>query len=160
MSIGERIQELRKKKYMSQEVLAEKVDVSKQSVSKWELDKALPNIEKILKLCDIFEVSADYLIRGNDNVANEVVNNNEESNNIIQEDNSENNKDTNNSTKSKYIIILICSSIIALFLIIAVYYAVLFNNIDISKGQEQNIIRLDRIVTVFLDMLMRIIPIL
>lgn len=149
MSIGERIQELRKKKYMSQEDLAEKVDVSKQSVSKWELDKALPNIEKILKLCDIFEVSADYLLRGYDNIVEEVVNNIDESNNIIQEDNSENNKDIKNNTKLKYIIMLICSSILTLFLIIVVYYVVVFNNIGISKGQEQIVVRVDRIYSQF-----------
>ena len=52
MSIGERIQELRKRNLMSQEEMAEQLDVSKQSVSKWELDKAVPNVEKIIRMCE------------------------------------------------------------------------------------------------------------
>ncbi len=62
MTIGEKIISLRQKQGISQEVLADKLDVSRQSVSKWEMDKALPQIDKVLMLCDIFKVSADQLL--------------------------------------------------------------------------------------------------
>ena len=64
MTIGDRIQELRKKKYLSQEELAERLEVSKQSVSKWELNKVIPNVDKLIFLSELFEVSLDYLIKG------------------------------------------------------------------------------------------------
>lgn len=66
MTLGERILRLRKESHMSQEELAECVEVSKQSVSKWELDKAVPNVEKVIRLCDVFGISTDYLLKGTD----------------------------------------------------------------------------------------------
>lgn len=47
---------------ISQEQLAEKISVSRQSVSKWEMDQALPQIDKVLQLCELFDVSADELL--------------------------------------------------------------------------------------------------
>lgn len=63
MTFGEKIQRLRKEKGFSQEELAEKLSVTRQTVSKWELDQSTPDLEHIEKLCDIYEVTADYLIR-------------------------------------------------------------------------------------------------
>ena len=63
MTIGEKIMYLRMKAKISQEQLAERLDVSRQSISKWELDQALPQVEKIIMLCDLFSVSADELVR-------------------------------------------------------------------------------------------------
>lgn len=62
MTIGEKILNLRTAMQMSQEQLAEKVSVSRQSVSKWEMDQALPQIDKVLQLCELFGVSADELL--------------------------------------------------------------------------------------------------
>ncbi len=64
MTIGERIQKLRKQNHLSQEEMAEQLDVSKQSVSKWELDKAVPNVEKIIRMCGQFGVTCDFLLLG------------------------------------------------------------------------------------------------
>jgi len=47
---------------LSQEQLAEKIDVSRQSVSKWEMEQALPQIDKVLQLCELFGVTADELL--------------------------------------------------------------------------------------------------
>lgn len=47
---------------MSQEELAEHIDVSRQSVSKWEMDQALPQIDKVLQLCELFGISTDQLL--------------------------------------------------------------------------------------------------
>ncbi|WP_077618417.1 helix-turn-helix transcriptional regulator [Bacillus sinesaloumensis] len=61
--IGMNIRVLRKKHKLSQEQLAEKVNVSRQTVAKWENDEALPDIYKCKILSEIFEVSLDQLSR-------------------------------------------------------------------------------------------------
>lgn len=63
MTIGEKISHLRTLSNISQEQLAEKISVSRQSVSKWEMDQALPQIDKVLQLCELFSVSADELLQ-------------------------------------------------------------------------------------------------
>ena len=63
MSLGENLQFLRKKDNITQEQLAEQLEVSRQSVSKWESDAAYPEMEKILQMCDLFHVSMDDLVR-------------------------------------------------------------------------------------------------
>ncbi len=63
MTIGEKIAKFRIAAGISQEQLAEKIGVSRQSVSKWEVDQALPQIDKVLQLCDLFGISADELLR-------------------------------------------------------------------------------------------------
>lgn len=62
MTFGEKLQNLRKSKSMSQEDLAEKLSVSRQAVSKWELDQSLPDITNIIAISKIFSVSTDYLL--------------------------------------------------------------------------------------------------
>ena len=62
MKIGEKIANLRIAAGMSQEQLAESLDVSRQSVSKWEMDQALPQIDKVLQLCELFKISTDQLL--------------------------------------------------------------------------------------------------
>ena len=64
MSFGTNLQYLRRlSKNMTQEALAEKLNVSRQTVSKWELDTAQPEIEKAIELCKIFNCSLDHLFR-------------------------------------------------------------------------------------------------
>ena len=62
MTIGEKITHLRIANKISQEQLAEKLGVSRQSVSKWEMDQSLPHIDKVLLICELFSVSADELL--------------------------------------------------------------------------------------------------
>ncbi len=63
MTLGEKITRLRSSRGISQEQLAEKIAVSRQSVSKWEMDQALPQIDKVLMLCELFDISADELLQ-------------------------------------------------------------------------------------------------
>lgn len=64
MTFGENLQFLRKRANMTQEELAEKMEVSRQSVSKWESNAAYPETETILRLCDLFHCDMDTLLRG------------------------------------------------------------------------------------------------
>lgn len=64
MSLSENLQNLRKIKNMSQEELAEKLNVSRQAVSKWESGNGYPETEKIISLCEIFDCSMDQLVKG------------------------------------------------------------------------------------------------
>lgn len=66
-SIGNRLFELRKKQGITQEKLAEQLNVSRQSVSNWELDKSLPDTDKLFVLAQIYDVSLDYIAYGNEN---------------------------------------------------------------------------------------------
>lgn len=62
MKFGENLYNLRKSQKMSQEKLAEKVGVTRQSVSKWENGESYPEMEKIMKLCDIFHCKINDLV--------------------------------------------------------------------------------------------------
>lgn len=64
MNIADRIQCLRKNKGLSQEELADKVGVSRQAVSKWESEQSTPDIEKIIIMSELFEVTTDYILKG------------------------------------------------------------------------------------------------
>lgn len=61
MSLGKNIYELRTAKNLSQGDLADLLDVSRQSVSKWETDAAIPDLDKLMRMCDVFGVTLDEL---------------------------------------------------------------------------------------------------
>ncbi len=69
MTIGDKIAHLRISSRISQEALAEKLGVSRQSISKWELGEALPQLNKVALICDIFGVSSDELINDNEDLS-------------------------------------------------------------------------------------------
>lgn len=68
MTLGEKMQKLRKARSWTQEELAEKVGVSRQSLSKWESDGALPDTANIIVLADLFGVTTDYLLRSGEDM--------------------------------------------------------------------------------------------
>ena len=63
MSFGKNLQLLRQMRKMTQEDLAEKMCVSRQTISKWELDMVYPEMEKALELCRLFSCTMDELVR-------------------------------------------------------------------------------------------------
>ena len=63
MKFEEKLVSLRREQKLSQEQLAEKLGVSRQAVSRWEAGSTTPDMLNIIGLCEIFQVSADYLIR-------------------------------------------------------------------------------------------------
>ena len=62
MSLGERIYKLRTEKGMSQGDLSDALEVSRQSISKWETNGSVPELDKLVKLSEIFGVSLDELV--------------------------------------------------------------------------------------------------
>lgn len=66
MDLGEKLYELRKNKNLTQEEVAEKLNVTRQSVSKWETNQSTPDFDKILPLCELYEISPNDLIKGNE----------------------------------------------------------------------------------------------
>lgn len=63
MSLGEKITALRKARGMSQEQLAQALEVSRQSVSKWELNESIPDVNRMVAMSDLFGVTTDYLLK-------------------------------------------------------------------------------------------------
>lgn len=63
MTLGARLQELRLRRGMSQDALADKLGVSRQAVSKWERDEATPDLDKIIKLSELYGISLDALLK-------------------------------------------------------------------------------------------------
>lgn len=66
MTLGENIVRLRTQKNWSQGDLADALDISRQSVSKWETDASIPELDKLLKLSELFGITLDELVRGED----------------------------------------------------------------------------------------------
>lgn len=64
MDFKENLIQLRKKANLSQEQLADKLNVTRQSISKWESGQTMPEADKILLLSDIFNVTTDQLLKG------------------------------------------------------------------------------------------------
>lgn len=63
--LSEKIREMRRRSGLSQEELAEKLNVSRQAISKWELGSAVPTADKLVDIADFFGVSLDFLMREN-----------------------------------------------------------------------------------------------
>ena len=62
ISIGKRIQTFRKQKGMSQQDLSDCLGITRQAISKWELDQTLPDLETLVKMAELFEISLNELI--------------------------------------------------------------------------------------------------
>lgn len=83
MSIGEKLLELRKEKHLSQEEVANRLNVSRQTISKWETDQSTPDFDKIVPLCKLYEITADELLgeaKGKEREVNTIEESEKESN--------------------------------------------------------------------------------
>lgn len=63
MILADKIMNERKRNGWSQEELAEKLSVSRQSVSKWESAQSVPDLQKVIQMAEVFGVSTDYLLK-------------------------------------------------------------------------------------------------
>ena len=115
-SIGERIYDLRNRNNMSQGNLADKLDVSRQTISKWENNMCLPEAEKLMQLSEIFGVSIDYIMKGE----NELQPTQEPVYIYVKGPESENNSKSNEKIVRKYvgIVLAIIFGIISIVLLV------------------------------------------
>ncbi|HDR7714550.1 helix-turn-helix transcriptional regulator [Bacillus albus] len=72
MSLGEQLKKLRESKGFSQEDVAKKIGVTRQAVYKWENDKSCPDIENLILLSEMYNVTLDELIKGNQNIKEKI----------------------------------------------------------------------------------------
>lgn len=118
MTIGVKIQNLRKQKGLSQEQLAEAVGVSRQAVSKWEAEQSVPDIDKIILICDYFGVTTDYILRDEEMSCTETV----QSTNKNKEE-----KDMDNKKKST----LLLTVAVMLYILCAVPIIIIPNQVGL-----------------------------
>lgn len=121
MKFNEKLIELRKKKGLSQEELGYKINVTRQTISKWELGQTSPEMDKLVELSKIFEISVDDLLNDSNLPINNTTDNNNNNNdttatNTVIEDQSINKK----SKKEKTIITIIIVALVAILLVIII----------------------------------------
>lgn len=80
MKIGDKLKNARLKKSMTQEEVAEKLFISRQSISNWENNKTYPDIGNVIALSDLYQISLDELLKGSDNFMKHL----EESTDIVE----------------------------------------------------------------------------
>ncbi|PGL69329.1 helix-turn-helix transcriptional regulator [Bacillus sp. AFS055030] len=73
MIFSKRLKDEREKRGWSQNDLAEKIHVSRQTVSKWETEKNYPSIEVLIKLSDLFDITIDELLRSDDELKEKII---------------------------------------------------------------------------------------
>lgn len=76
MKFNEKLRTLRENKNLSQEMLAQELNVARQTVSKWELGETTPEMDKLVKMSEIFEISLDDLIKDNETIISSTEGNN------------------------------------------------------------------------------------
>lgn len=156
-SIGERLLRLRNQNYLTQEELAERLNVSRQSISKWELNKTLPDVEKLIQLSEVYQVSIDYLIRGKEAEEEEKKRGEDgidtvHENISVNETDNEEKKDLQLGKKNvefviKEVVLLICiflSGFMCLY-VAAFIGRLLINNAFDREDRTQGIVRINKI---------------
>ncbi len=73
MEFSSKIKEVRKKENLTQEEFAEKIFVSRNAVAKWETNRGYPDIQNLITISDVFEISLDELIKKDKNVKNKII---------------------------------------------------------------------------------------
>lgn len=111
MNIAERLKDLRKEAGYSQEQVAELLNVSRQAVSKWESAQGYPDIENIVKLAQMYEISTDYLLLGKEPPARNAAEA-DISETVIPQSESQNKREMSPETKKTLRIIAIIVAII------------------------------------------------
>ena len=122
MEIGNKIMELRKKNNFSQEDLAEKVGVTRQTISKWELEETAPDLKQAKVLSQVFKVSLDELV------------DNDIKNIIIEK--------TTNTEKLAGMIINILKALgtfFLIYLIIMIIIFIIFSFVDKQSDEEKSV---------------------
>lgn len=73
MVLGQRIKEEREKRQWTQDYLAETLNVSRQAISKWEVGSTYPDIDRLVQISNLFDITLDSLIKGDDSLKKSIV---------------------------------------------------------------------------------------
>lgn len=141
--IGERLAELRMKQNMTQEEFAEYMEVSRQAVSKWELDKSLPDVGKLLKMSELFQVSIDYLLKGTEVADNEIQKIEGAKEEAPEPDKEEQNKDKKKSKKG--IVISLALTGVLLLAVLALLIGVLTSQVWNGADSSRELVKVNEI---------------
>lgn len=125
MEFSSKLYELRKTKGLSQEELANKLNVSRQTVSKWELGDSTPDMEKLTAISDLFEISLDELVLGKVSTSGNTSSKTEDILNVLEEKvlTTENKKKAGKGLKIAGILL---GAVLAVDVISMIIYFVLF----------------------------------
>ncbi len=155
MILADKIIRLRKQFAWSQEELAEKLSVSRQSVSKWESANSIPDLNKIIKLGEIFGVSTDYLIKDEIEEVESITEENEPG--IIKITLEKANEYISNKVKASkitsYGVVVVLGSIIPLFLLLSLSglgKETLNSNVSVAIGLVTMLVMIAFAVSIFL----------
>ena len=99
MTLGQRLLELRKSKQLSQEEVAFKLNVTRQTISKWETNQSTPDFDRIAPLCEIYEITPNELINGRNEQMLEQDSTEDKTENLLSEPSSVEEKRTKNMAK-------------------------------------------------------------
>lgn len=121
MKFNEKLIQLRKEKGLSQEALGEKLNVARQTVSKWELGETTPEMDKLVKMSELFEISLDNLIKDNTETT---------------PTNSQNNTNTQKLAGIVILILKIIGVLIVIGIILTIIGAILFSSVKTETKVE------------------------
>lgn len=153
MTIGTKIQTLRKQHGLSQEQLAETLGVSRQAVSKWEAEQSVPDIDKIILICDYFGVTTDYILRNEDLSCSQIAQSTNANENEEKKENTENKKKSTILLAVAVMLYILCIvpiiliqntfGVVLMFVIIAVatgiiIYRSIFSSNNKSDDEEKD----------------------
>ena len=123
MKFNEKLIQLRKEKGLSQEELGEKLNVARQTISKWELGETTPEMDKLVQISEIFDISLDNVIKDK------------------QEVKTENNTNTQKLPGIIITILKVCGILLAIYLILVVIAGIMFSVIpktNVEKVENEN----------------------
>lgn len=141
MIFADKLIKLRKQAGLSQEQLAEKLDVTRQAISKWEGSISSPDIPNVLKMCELFGVTTDYLLKDGDEElpARQEINANEHTDNEECSPNQKGKDFTCEVLKSYKKSTLLCTLSLGILLLVVgiIWFATVFNSLDKSMRLEE-----------------------
>lgn len=123
MKFNEKLIQLRKEKGLSQEELGEKLNVARQTISKWELGETTPEMDKLVQISEIFDISLDNLIKDK------------------QEVKTENNTNTQKLAGIIITILKVCGILLAIYIILVVIAGIMFSvmpKTNVEKVENEN----------------------
>lgn len=120
MKFNEKLIQLRKEKKLSQEALGEKLNVARQTVSKWELGETTPEMDKLVKMSEIFEISLDNLMKDAE-----------------VENNSSNNTNTQKLAGIVIFILKIIGVVIIVSIVLTIISTILFSTVRTETKVEE-----------------------